>query len=480
MKTLGFLTCCAVLTMTGCSFTTAGGLTECETSSDCSSNQVCTQGYCLPQPEGCGEVYGPTASNPIVLGAALPLSTSAGQDASEEQALNAIKMALSEINDRQGVGGRLFNLLICDTASNPDRARTQAAWLVNDKKVPAIFSSGSGQTVAISSETIKAKVLLISHTATSPDIANLSDKLPDDPTVGTVWRTAPSDTLQGRIIGDLVRNARPLADTSRPYATATSVGIAYVDDVYGQGLFDQLLTRIGTDRTVTSAKYPRNGDISSARDLFVPQTGAPPSVGVLAGFSEDNARLIEQVASRGNTTQKWFFTDASKDPTLITTLKTNSPLVEGAYGTAPAQARPGDPVYNTFNQRFRSTYNNTDPGQYSFTAHAYDAMYLVALGAAYAAGPDANAPRTIDGAGIAKGLAHVTPPEGEAATIFALGIAGFSQARGEISAGKYINVRGASGELDFDANGEAPSEYELFRIEGGAFKTVELITPTED
>ncbi|MCE9669344.1 ABC transporter substrate-binding protein [Myxococcus stipitatus] len=475
--TLGIMTCCAVL-MAGCSFTTAGGLTECESSADCGANQVCTQGYCLPQPEGCGEVYGPTTSNPILVGAALPLTTSSGDDQSEVQALNSIKMAVDEINGREGISGRLFNLLICDTASNPDRAKAQAEWLVNDKKVPAVFSSGSGQTVAISTVTIKAKALLISHTATSPDIANLSDKLDDEPAVGTVWRTAPSDTYQGRIIGDLVSNTTPLPNT--PFAAVEQVGIIYVDDVYGQGLFDKLINRLNGKVPVSPAKYQRNGNISTAVATLTGITTEPEKdVAVLVGFTEDNARIIEQVIAGGRPGQRWFFTDAGKDLGLFDALKANASQVEGSYGTAPAQARVGDPVYNTFNQRFRSTYANRDPGQFSFTAHAYDAMYLVALGAAYAAGPDAT-PREITGAGIAKGLAHVTPPAGQTANTYALGIAGFAQARDEIRTGKYIDVKGASGELNFDANGDAPSEYELFQIEGGKFVMKQLISPPAD
>ncbi|QSQ10717.1 ABC transporter substrate-binding protein [Myxococcus landrumensis] len=474
MKTLGFMTCCAVL-LAGCSFTTASGLTECESSSDCDTNQVCSSsGFCLPQPEGCGERVGDTAGNPILLGAALALTNSDGRDESEVQALNAIKLALGEINDREGVAGRRFNLLICDTRSDPNRAKVQAEWLVKERGVQAIFSSGSGQTIAISSITIPNNVLLISHTATSPDIANLSDKTTASGDVGLVWRTAPSDRLQGRIIGDLVRNARPLQNGDRPFATTSTVSLVYVDDAYGQGLFNTILTRLGTERQTSSASYPRNGDITAAVNRIVDGT---PQVAVMAGFSEDNAKIISQVGTRGRTTQTYFFTDASKEAGLFTALGAQKNLIEGAYGTAPAQSRPGDTVYLTFRERFRTSNNNTDPGQFSFTAHAYDSMYLVALGAAYAAGADINTPQPITGDRIAQGLSKVTPPAGTPASTFSLGFAQFTDARNEIRTGKFINVQGASGALDFDATGEASSEYELFRVEGGAFKFIEFISP---
>ncbi|MBZ4407897.1 ABC transporter substrate-binding protein [Myxococcus sp. XM-1-1-1] len=478
MKTLRLMSCCAAL-LAGCSFTTAGGLDECETSADCDTNQVCSSGgFCLPQPEGCGEIVGPTTGNPIILGAALPLTTSTGEDVSERQALNALKLAMEEINQREGVGGRRFNLLICDTRSEPARAREQAEWLVTERGVPAIFSSGSAQTIAISTITIPRNVLLMTHTATSPDIATLSDKTAASGEAGLVWRTAPSDRLQGRIIADLVSNVRAVSGDQRPFADTTTVSLVYVNDAYGQGLFDTVLGRVSNGRTPSSAFYARNGDVSAAVTHLA--TNPAPSIAVMMGFSEDNAKIITQAAAQGRTTQRYFFTDASKDSNLITSLGTSKGIVEGAYGTAPAQARPGDAVYTTFKERFRTAYNGTDPGQFSFTAHAYDSMYLVALGAAYAAGAEVNNPQPITGDRIAQGLAKVTPPPATPATTYALGFSRFTEARGEISAGKFINVQGASGPLDFDATGEAPSEYELFQIVDGAFQTVELIAPAAD
>lgn len=470
MRALGLMTWGALL-LSGCSFTTAGGLTECETSADCDSAQVCNEGFCLPQPEGCGPVFptNPPASS-IALGAALPLTAAGGRDESEEQALNSIKLAIEEVNQREGINGRPFMLYICDTRADKDRAREQAEWLVNDKEVPVVFTSGSAQTIAASSATIPAGALLMTYTATSPDIATLQDR-PQGAAAGLVWRTAPSDTLQGRIIGDLLRGTRSVREPTQPFAGVDQVAIAYVDDPYGQGLSAAVATRLGSSLQVRTAKYNRNADVASAVTLI---NTFPADVSVMAGFSEDNARIVSQLAAQGRTGLKWFFTEASKDPGLFTSLSPYANQVEGAYGTAPAQARPDDNVYLQFDLRFQAAYNNISPGQFSFTAHAYDAMYLVALGTAYAVGADN---RPITGARIAEGLARVTPPPGTTAPVFELGFGSFIEARTAMRAGTVINVRGASGELDFNDAGEAPSEYELWKVVNGRFSTVQLINP---
>jgi branched-chain amino acid transport system substrate-binding protein len=472
MRALGLLTCGTVL-LTGCSFTTASGLTECESSADCDSAQVCNAGFCLPQPKGCGDVFGPTsAANAIALGAALPLTTSEGPDESELQALNSIKLAIDEVNQREGINGRPFILYICDTGADKDRARVQAEWLVTEKGVPVVFTSGSAQTIAVSSVTIAAGALLMTHTATSPDITTLQDKA--QAPAGLVWRTAPSDTLQGRIIGDLLQGSIPVEGA--PFADTDNVVISYVDDPYGQGLFSVVLGRLVQPR-VTSAQYNRNADVTSAVSAIASNR---PDVTVMVGFSEDNARIVSQLADQGRTGLKWFFTDAGKDPGLFTSLGAHKDQVEDAYGTAPALARSGDEVYRQFANRFQATYRR-DPGQFAFTAHAYDAMYLVALGTAYAAGADASKPQPITGARIAEGLTYMTPGRGVTAPAFSLGFSSFTSARAAIRTGTVINVKGASGELDFDNDtGEAPSEYELWKVENGAFRTVQLINPPAD
>jgi branched-chain amino acid transport system substrate-binding protein len=474
MRALGLMTC-GTLLLAGCSFTAAGGLTECETSADCDSNQVCNAGFCLPQPAGCGDVFGPTSeADAIPLGAALPLTNSDGPDESEIQALNSIKLAIEEVNQREGINGRSFILYVCDTRSDKDRAREQAEWLVKEKDVPVVFTSGSAQTIAAASATISAGALLMTHTATSADIATLPDK-PQGSMVGLVWRTAPSDTLQGRIIGDLLKGTITVADGTAPFSGVDHVALAYVDDPYGQGLSAAVARRLTAPTRLDTAKYNRNGDVTPAVTLI---NALPPDISVMVGFSEDNAKIVSQLASRGRTGLKWFFTDASKDPGLFTSLGANSGQVKDAYGTAPAQARDDD-VYRQFDLRFRAAYN-LSPGQFSFTAHAYDAMYLVALGTAYAAGGDAANPQPITGIRIAEGLTRMTPGAGGTAPAFALGFSDFIRARDAMRTGTVINVKGASGELDFDASGEAPSEYELWKVVNGAFTTVQLINPPTD
>jgi branched-chain amino acid transport system substrate-binding protein len=474
MRALGMMTLGMALLSSGCSFTTAGGLSECVTSSDCGTNSVCTAGFCLPQPAGCDQVVGATsAANPIVLGALLPLTNASGNAEIEQQRLNSLKLALDEVNSLEGVGGRRFVLYVCDTKADVENAKTQATWMVNDKQVVAVFSAGSAQTTGVSTVTIKKNVLLMSHTATSATFTDLDDK--NGGPVGLVWRTTPSDVLQGRVISDVLSGKTAISDPGTTFTVPNKIGVTYVNDNYGQGLFSVLLERLGTK--VDGTQYVRNGDVSAAANWL---EANKPELTVLAGFTEDNARLLPAAMAKnvrvanGN---RWFLTDASKDPTLLANDATAAELA-GTYGTAPASARPDDTVYQLFNSRFKTAYGK-DPAQYSFTAHAYDAMYLVALGSAYAIGNDLNNPGAVTGDRIALGLTKLTPPSGQPVKAFPLGAIQFSAARDELRAGNIIDVRGASGELNFNnETGEAISPYELFKVSGKNFTQIQVITPS--
>jgi branched-chain amino acid transport system substrate-binding protein len=114
---------------------------------------------------------------------------------------------------------------------------------------------------------------------------------------------------------------------------------------------------------------------------------------------------------------------------------------------------------------------NKDPSNYAFTSHAYDAMYLMALGAAYAHGTAG----TLSGAKMAEGLTKVST--GVSGTNTQLTSTNFTFLAAELAAGRSVNVEGASGKLDFDSKGEAPSPMELWQVEGSSLQSRSIIEP---
>jgi branched-chain amino acid transport system substrate-binding protein len=460
MRTLAILSLSTAL-LTGCSFTTASGLSECEKSADCGENQVCANNFCLPQPAGCGERYGDTTSaDAVQIGAALPLSLSAtnpdlGKDESEVQGLNAIRLALDEINDR-GAAGKKITLHVCDTAADPTRTAAQTEWLVNEKKIAALLTAGSSQTLAAAAITLPKGVLTMSSSGTSPELTRREDNTK----LGLLWRTAPSDAIQGKVIANLLL-------TDPGFSTVQRVGILYLDDPYGQGLFNVITEQLGTRRQYRAVPYARkveNIDTPLSQiDTF------DPDLTILVGFEDDVKKFIKRAATSSTNMKaavghRWFFSDSAKDAALLTDSDVRG-QVQNAYGTAPAQG--AGQAFSAFQSRFISKYN-ADPSNFSFTSHAYDSMYLFGLAVAYSQGTS----NAVTGIKMAEGLTKMTT----GATI-QLTSSNFTQAASELAAGRSIDVEGASGSLLFDPAGEAPSPIELWQVEGSTFKTVRNVPP---
>ncbi|AKJ00909.1 amino acid/amide ABC transporter substrate-binding protein (HAAT family) [Archangium gephyra] len=460
-----FLTGVMSVLAAGCSLTTAAGLDECETSADCQSDQVCTQRVCLPLPAGCrAEPYGSTDADAVRMGGLFPLHTSpeagASEDESDVQGFNAALLALEEVNQRT-LGGRKIALYFCDTGSSRDVAKKQAQWLVNDKKVAAVLTAGSSQTLGVADVTIPAGVLTMSYSASSTELTVKEDT--NGGPVGLLWRTSPSDAIQGSVIAHLLRTRSDLFGGTTP----SKVGILYVEDPYGQGLSNIISEQLSTGSARIPNRtflYQRGSDVKPVLDSLDMTYG--PTVTVLIGFADDATAILREASTRTNLKREsghhWFFSDSVKDAAVLADTLAAS-QARGFYGTAPAQGT--GQAFSTFSARFNDKYKK-DPAAYAYTSNAYDAMYLLALGASYSL----STSNAVTGAKMAEALTRVS--SGTSSTSTQLTNSNFTYLAAELAAGRGVNIEGASGPLNFDANGEARAPVELWQVGDSGFVTI--------
>ncbi|HEX5748382.1 MAG TPA: ABC transporter substrate-binding protein [Archangium sp.] len=456
-----FLTGVMSVLATGCSFIVAPGL-ECETSADCLEAQVCTERVCMPLPAGCQvEPYGSTDADAIRMGGLFPIHTSpepgASEDESDVQGFNAALLALEEVNQRT-LNGKKIALYFCDTGSSKDVAEEQARWLVKEKKVAAVLTAGSSQTIAAADVAIPAGVLTMSYSASSPELTAKPDT--NGGPVGLLWRTSPSDAIQGSVIANLLRS------DSR-FGAPAKVGILYVEDTYGQGLSNIISEQLSTGPTRVANRpflYQRGGDVKAVLDSL--DMTYDPDVTVLIGFADDVKAILKEAANRTNLKRenghRWFFSDSVKDKAVLADALAAA-QARGFYGTAPAQGT--GQAFNTFSARFTDKYKK-DPAAYAYTSNAYDAMYLLALGASYSL----STSNAVTGAKIAEALMRVS--SGASSTNTQLTNSNFTYLAAELAAGRSVNIEGASGPLNFDANGEARAPVELWQVGDTDFVTI--------
>lgn len=376
----------------------------------------------------------------VLLGVLMP--NTGGLGALGPSISRAAYLAVDEINQAGGIGdGRQLALLDCDTATNPEKA-VEAAQRLVDLGVPAIIgAAASSSTIKVFNEVARpAGVVMISPSSTTPAISDLPD---DD----LLWRTAPSDAIQGAAIAAFLeaQNIRKVAVINR-------------DDVYGQGLREALqdarCERVTCDEdTYLTRSYPAEG--ATADDFFniiLDLQEFEPQQVVLIAFVEDGVQFLDR-AARAPGLRQFILTDGAKKIDLVDrTSDEAEPLLRELFGTAPAS--PAGDNYLDFERRYSGKWQGALPDV--FNAHAYDAAYLLG----YAVGALGDEIPT--GPAIAAQLKRLSEgPEIDAG--------GGDWNRGvnllRQSAEATIDFRGASGELDFNAKGEAPGDIEGWRFD---------------
>jgi len=422
---------------------------DCNTDSDCTLGQVCSSGICskntgsnLLLTPPCQKIYGVSeleakSDNVYLLASILPYTgelATYGPDIDK-----AIELAVEQINQSGGVLGTKIGVISCDSATDASVAIKAAQNLVDTGRIAGIIgAAASSITIEIFNAVAHdAGVLVMSPAATSTAITNVVD---DD----LLWRTPPSDAGQGAAIAALAR--------SQNHST---LAVVNRNDTYGNALEKEIRTawcatvpaESNCSNSYLSRSYgnnsdPKAGQTSTLTDI----TNFEPDVVVLVAFEEDGVAFLKLA---DNTNLKHFIlSDGIKSTTVLNEI-TNNELLCNIIGTNAAD--PSGDTYNSFALDFEKRWGTT-PGAY--TAHAYDAGYLMAYAIAAAAKP----PEELTGADLSAGLKRLS--SGNNVNVGNFAYNGVPQTLWNNPAAT-IDFAGASGALDFDnSTGEADSSVE--------------------
>src|SRR3990170_6397946 len=384
---------------------------------------------------------GPSARAALRIGTLLSL-TGALDDFGPGNTKGA-QLAVEEINAAGGVLGNPIELFSEDDQTNPTAAAAATTKLITNQRVNAIVGSQfSGGTIASISIAQANGVPMVSPSATSPSLSNLTL------TGGWFFRTTPNDNLQGIVAADyLYKNL-----------SYRFVNIININDPYGNGLAGVVKAKfiaLGGTVNTTVIINPLATDFTA--DLTLLFSTNPQAVYFIA-FTNEGLTVMKQwqagVAARPEWNRPWVFAEALKSQLFMDQLRDPSVGVDVTkiQGTSPISGFGA--VYASFEALYKARFFDQTPVQY--TDNAYDAVYVIAL-AAQKAG-------AVDGASIKANLPVVAGPPG---TVIKPGQ--WTQALTAIGAGQDINWEGAAGSEDFDANGDVKGAYEIWGVDP-AFK----------
>ena len=343
---------------------------------------------------------------------------------------NGVEMAVKQM----GAAGFAIDLVNEDSETSAIPATNAAKKLVDVDKVVAIIGAlASGVTVPVAeSVTIPAGVIMISPASTSP----LITVLPADQGKDFLFRTCPSDALQGVIAGRLAATYNKTAS------------VLYVNNPYGQGLAEQFkksFEKMG-GKVLAMVPHDEKAAESYNAELKKALEGNPDR---LCAYSyPEHAKIYLKEAIEFFKYRHFLFCDGTKSEDIAKALGAKN--VANQYGTAPGSA--GGNPYVIFSADYKAEFGKLPP--LPFITNAYDGTAVVGL-AAYAAKVK-GLPLT--SANIRDYLRIVADPPGE--VIYP---GEFKKAFGLLDAGKPINYEGAAGSVDFDQNGDVVTPIEIWK-----------------
>lgn len=345
----------------------------------------------------------------------------------------AAKYAISLINEAGGINGQPVPEIIAGDEAGDAALASQAATAEINAGANAILgAAATGMTMAIIDKVVSAGVAQCSGSNTGVILTEYPGKM--NGSTQLYFRTAPSDALQGPVLGDTV-----LADGW------SNVAVVARGDDYGKGLANATADAItaGGGTVVLNDVYdPKTTDFSGLVEKI---RAANPDAVVTVSF-EEGFQLWKQLFAAGLTPDQVgiYGADGMRSETAPQDFP-DPAIVDGAGGTAPASA--DNPEFIAALQAYEPSLSETQ-----FAPQVYDCTNIFALAA-----QEAGSNSAMDWAQYVPGVTK----DGTECNNFA-------DCKALLDQGEDIHYIGASGDLSFtDAGEPGKATVEVWRYQDG-------------
>ncbi len=355
---------------------------------------------------GCSSDGG-ESSGPLKIGSLLPETGNLAFLGPPEFA--GVDLAVQEINDAGGVLGNPIEHLRGDSGDTSTDIAQQTVDAHIAAGVSAIVgAASSGVSLTVIDKITSAGIVHFSPANTSPDLTTYADD-------GYYFRSAPSDTFQGAVLGQLMANDG-----------ASNAVFLNLDDAYGNGLAKYGIAAFSG--TSTNIVYnPQAAEFSA--DVAKAKAANPDAI-ALIGFDE-TAKIIAEMIKQGVGPDKvpLYLVDGNLSAQAYKDLPAG--IMKGVKATLPGVLASAD---------LQAKLLEVDPAltDFSYAPESYDAVMLIALAAEQGG--------ATDGATIRDNLQAVSAGGTKCYT--------FAECKALIADGEDIDFDGVSGPIEFDSNGD--------------------------
>jgi ABC-type branched-subunit amino acid transport system substrate-binding protein len=387
----------------------------------------------------------------LTVGALVPLTGDLSQfgPPGEKAADLAAQQAQAALEEA-GTSITLADLASADSQTEPTAAQSAARQLISEGANCLVGPWASSETVPVGrSVAARDEIPLISPSSTSPEITELPDN-------GFVFRTAPSDAIQGAVLADAIEKEEG--------GTDAVVSVAARNDPYGEGIatsFTEAWEAKGGTTTGEPILY--DPELSSYNSEAGDIVADNPDLFVIIDFEEPYNRVGPALTRTGDFDPANLWTAdglAFEDGVGATSVPLDT--LAGASGSRPSGPEEVSPAAEAFDKLYKS--EPGPKGRGTFDAQNFDAVTLCVLGAV-AAGSN-------EGSAIAEQIQAVASAPGDKYDYTQM-----ADAIKALQAGEDIDFEGVSGPLDLDDNGDPTiGFYDLYEYDdAGKFSVTEKV-----
>lgn len=271
--------------------------------------------------------------------------------------VKAAELVVKDINARGGILGKKVELLIEDDACKPEMATNTATKLVSKKVDIVMGHICSGATKAALGIYYDARIIVMSPSATNPELTQ-SGQYPN------FFRTIASDDAQAKLEVDFAMNRLKVK----------TIAVLHDKGDYGKGLAEYVRKFAAASKKVKVVLYegitPGAVDYSAIVQK-IKQSGAEAVI--YGGYHPEAASIVSQMRKKGLKTI-FLSDDGVKD---ITFIKVAGKYAEGVYATGPKDTSK-NPLAIAANEAHKKTYGS-DPGAFYLNAYAATQAILHAI-----------------------------------------------------------------------------------------------------
>jgi branched-chain amino acid transport system substrate-binding protein len=345
-----------------------------------------------------------------------------------------------EINKAGGVAGKPIQLFTEDAQTNPDAGVRGARKLVDVNKVHAIVGTwSSAVTLAVAPVAVQAR---IPHfcVSSSPAISTFKDE-------DFLYRTAYSQAVISSVY----------ATTAQKLGYKTAA-LLILNNPYGIGLGDSFPDRFAKVGGKVTGKVIYNPNQSSYRSEIQQALAGKPDVFLFGGYTPDGIQVFKEWFQLG-LGGTWMGPGFAFDQKFIQGIGQ-----QAAEGIIVVEGAPNlnSSAYKNADKLFRGAHSEAAD---FFASMAYDHLMILALAALAGKGDTA-------GDALKANIRKISNPPGKV-------VGSWADAAGPIRAGEKVNYEGASSAVDFDENGDAKTDFGVYRIKTGKWALDRVIKYAE-